>query len=141
MTKATAKNPKRNLLFILGIIAIILVLVYFGVAFYIADTLTASKPSPTDDSAVFVAPTVTNVTFSTTDGVVLHGWLYQNLTPNANKRIIIQVAGFTQNRANDDYYGLFIAHDLYQHGYSILLYDPRESRSEEHTPKLQSPDH
>jgi fermentation-respiration switch protein FrsA (DUF1100 family) len=127
MVKAAKKKSKTKLMIIIAIILVVLMVGYSGISFYIANILTSSKPNLTDNSSTFVGPDAKESTFQTVDGVTLHGWLYKNETSNANKRIIIEVAGFTQNRANDDYYGLFIAHDLYQHGYSILLFDPRES--------------
>lgn len=127
MAKTTAKKYKYKHALLVGILLFIIILGYFGISFYIADTLTAPTPSPNDDSPTFVAPHVTDVSFPAADGILLHGWLFQNTTPNANKRIIIHVPGFSQNRADDDYYMLFIAHNLYKHGYSILLFDPRET--------------
>jgi fermentation-respiration switch protein FrsA (DUF1100 family) len=127
MAKVTKQKQKRTFMIIIGIVIIVLIVGYFGISLYIADTLTQSKPNITDNASTFVAKNVQNVTFLTTDGIQLKGWLYKNTNSNTNKRIIIQVAGFTQNRSNDDYYGLFIAHDLFQQGYSILLYDPRDS--------------
>lgn len=121
------KTIRKNRYIFLLIIVLLIIAAYFGIAYYIANTLTASKPNPTDDSPTFVAPHVTEVSFPTADGVVLHGWLFKNNQLNNNNRIIIHVAGFNQNRSDNDYYTLFIARDLYQRGYSVLLYDPRES--------------
>lgn len=127
MGKIVLKKTKMKPMMIVAIIIILVIIVYFGISFFIANTLTAAKPNPFDSSSTFVGPDAKDVTFQTTDGVTLHGWLYKNENAKANSRIIIEVVGFTQTRTNDDYYGLFLAHDLYQNGYSILLYDPRES--------------
>ena len=127
MAKQIAKTHTKGFIIKLFIfIVIILCIGYFGFSFYVADTLTKPTLNPNDDSPSFVAPDVATVTFSATDGIPLPGWLYQNTLPNANKRIIIMVSGNGQNRANDDYYALFITHTLYQEGYSVLMYDPRE---------------
>jgi dipeptidyl aminopeptidase/acylaminoacyl peptidase len=128
MTKVS-KQKSRRLMIIIGIVIIVLVLGYVGISVYIADTLTTSTPNPTDTSTTFVASDNTDVTFSAVDGIELHGWLFKNTTPNANKRVIIDVAGFGQNRTDDNYYGFFLASQLYKQGYSILLYDPRDAGS------------
>ena len=121
------KSKKNKLIIITGAIVLILILGYFGVSLFIVNQLTQTTPNPTDDSPTFVAQNFSNVTFPAADGLALQGWLYQNKLSNANKRIIIMVSGIGQNRADDGYYALFIAHDLYQEGYSLLLYDPRET--------------
>ena len=127
MAKKIVKNHKSSLLVKIFLLIVALLFIgYFGVSLYIANDLTKSTPNPTDDSPTFVASHVTNSTFLATDGIILHGWYFKNTQSNANNRIIIFVSGIGQNKANDDYYALFIAHNLYQDGYSILLYDPRE---------------
>lgn len=126
LAEPNSKKRYRLLLF-LGVFLFIGIVSYFGASFYIANKLTTHSPNPTDDSPTFVAPNVAEVTFPATDGIILHGWLFQNIRSNNNKRLIIHAAGFGQNQADDDYYALFIAHDLYQQGYSILLYNPREN--------------
>lgn len=125
--KIVIKTNPKSIYQIIFLVLVVLVAGYFSISFFIADALTAATPNPTDDSPNFVASNVSNITFPAADGIKLHGWFYQNTNANANKRIIIQVVGIGQNRSNDGYYGLFISHDLYEHGYSILLYDPRES--------------
>jgi uncharacterized protein len=128
MTKKLIKKTKHKLIIkIFLLVVLFFIVAYFGTSFYIADVLTKSSPNPTIDSSTFVASNVTYATFLAADGVILHGWLFKNTQPNNNNKIIIHVAGFNQNRADDDYYMLFIAHNLYKHGYSILLFDPRES--------------
>lgn len=69
------KSPqKKNILKpILMILLILLPAVYFGISYYIANTLTTSKPNPATDSPTFVASDVTDATFSTPDGIQLHG--------------------------------------------------------------------
>ncbi len=124
--KITETHKSNRVIKIFLLIIAILFIGYFGVSLYIANNLIKSAPNPSDDSPTFVAPQVANVTFLATDGINLHGWFFQNTRPNTNNRIIIFVSGIGQNKADSDYYALFIAHNLYQEGYSILLYDPRE---------------
>lgn len=128
MSKKIVKKTNHEFIIKIFILVVLLIILgYFGISFYIADILTKSSPSPIFDSSTFVAQNVTNVTFPAADGIKLYGWLFKNTQPNNNNKIIIHVAGFNQNRTDDDYYMLFIAHSLYKQGYSILLFDPRES--------------
>ncbi len=126
MIKTINKKPGK-LPFILSIVIVVFLLGYFGISFFIADTLTTSTLNPTDTASTFVEPDGTDVTFLATDGVKLQGWFFKNTTTHANNRVIIDVAGFGQNRTDDNYYGFVLAKQLYSEGYSILLYDPRDS--------------
>lgn len=51
----------------------------------------------------------------------MQGWLF----PSTNGRLVIFVAGVTQNRTNPSYGTMMIAHEVAQQGYGILMYDSR----------------
>lgn len=105
----------------LFIIFLFLVLTYVGIGIYAANRVTAAVASRIDTSPKFVADNVEDITLSSRDGTKLSGWFFKG---KSNKAIIF-VAGLTQNRVDNGYFALFIAHDLYMEGYSILLYDSR----------------
>lgn len=103
------------------VLAIIICGFYVGYSVYAANRLTQAIPSRIDTSPKFVSNDFEDVTFRSQDGVELSGWFFKA----KGERAVIFVSGLTQNRVNNGYFTLFIAHDLYEKGYSVLLYDSR----------------
>ena len=106
---------------IAGLALICLVLLYLGFSLYIARQII--YPSPSEDriniSAKIVSSDYEDITIKSSNNVKLKGWLFHGKTNN----LIIMIAGFKQNRINNDYYGVMIAKELVGLGYSVLLYD------------------
>ena len=99
----------------------ILLLIYFGVSFYIADKLTVIIPNPVTIQPASISPAYEEVTFQTPDNIMLKGWLFSG----QSNKLVIMIAGHGQNRENPEYDSVHIAKDVITHGYSVLLYDAR----------------
>ncbi len=102
-------------------IVLLLLAAYFGFAFYAAYKLNLPTPTKIDASPNFVSQNYDNIDFNAVDGIKLKGWFFKS---DSDKAIIL-VAGLAQNRINNDYYSIWLAHDLISQGYSVLMYDTR----------------
>ena len=102
-------------------VAIILIIAYFGISYYIASKITEKSSPNIDVSADFIAPNSEDVSFKTQDNLLLKGWLFE---PKRQK-VIIFVSGILDNRTNAGYYGIILSRELLEKGYSVLLYDTR----------------
>lgn len=94
---------------------------YAAFSFYVASQIVAPRPTRINVSPTVISSDYENITVNGTDNAKLKGWLFKT---NGNK-LIIMVAGFGQNRINNDYYSVLIAKDLIGLGYNVLLYDNR----------------
>lgn len=102
-------------------VGIALLLGYIGFSFYIAEKFTKPFNNPVNQSATSISSDFLDVEFKTSDNVLLKGWLFRG----TNKRAIVMVHGWTQNRLNLDYDGGGIAKELLKQGYTVLMFDLR----------------
>lgn len=100
---------------------IVLIGLYFGASYYIAGKITEKSAPNIDVSADFVAPNSENVSFKTSDNLLLKGWLFEP----KRKKVIVFVSGILDNRTNSGYYGIILTRELLGKGYSVFLYDTR----------------
>jgi len=102
--------------FVLGLLA------YAGVSFRVADALTKPTRQPLDPPAANVAATYEDVSFKSTDGLVLKGWWFP--VPSADRAVVI-VHGRAANRIKSGFNPQRIAQFLLANRYSVLLFDLR----------------
>ncbi len=107
---------------IFAILIVVSAIIYIGTCTYIATKLTKPVPSPITEDPATVSRNYTNVSFVTSDHFNLKGWLFKN---ENSKKIVIFVQGVNNNRADTPYGTLQIASQLYQKGFSVLLFDIR----------------
>lgn len=102
-------------------IIVILVILYFGTSYYIAGKITERAAPNIDVSADFIAPNSQDISFKTSDNLLLKGWFFE---PQREK-VIIFVSGILDNRTNAGYYGVLLTRELLAKDYGVLLYDTR----------------
>ncbi|MEP6693936.1 MAG: alpha/beta hydrolase [Chloroflexota bacterium] len=103
-------------LFVLGLLA------YAGVSYRVADGLTKPTRQPLDPPAASVAATYEDVSFKSTDGLLLKGWWFP--VTSADRAVVI-VHGRGANRIKSDFDPQKIAQFLLASRYSVLLFDLR----------------
>jgi fermentation-respiration switch protein FrsA (DUF1100 family) len=103
-------------LFVLGLLA------YGGVSYRVADGLTKPTRQPLDPPAASVAATYEDVSFKSTDGLLLKGWWFP--VPSADRAVVI-VHGRGANRIKSSFDPQKIAQFLLASRYSVLLFDLR----------------
>ena len=103
-------------LFVLGLLA------YGGVSYRVADGLTKPTRQPLDPPAASVAATYEDVSFKSTDGLLLKGWWFP--VPSADRAVVI-VHGRGANRIKSSFDPQKIAQFLLASLYSVLLFDLR----------------
>lgn len=107
---------------IIVLIILLLLISYVGISIYIASVLTIQSKSPVLYDKTKIGSNVKDVSFKSSDGKGLSGWLFNGI----NGRIIIFVHGAgNQNRANEVYGTPDIAKYFVEKGYSVLLFDLR----------------
>ena len=111
----------RRLWFIAGGAVLVLTLLYIGVSWYVASQIVERNQRELTVAAAEVSANYEDVTFTTSDGISLKGWLFSGSTD----RLVVLVAGFGNTRVNDDYNGVGLARDLLGAGYGVLMYDAR----------------
>jgi fermentation-respiration switch protein FrsA (DUF1100 family) len=111
---------KRHYKAFIGVLVIIF-FTYLGVSFLVAHLMTAPMSPRLDVTAKLVSESFENVTFKSSDGLTLKGWWFKV----GSDKLVILVAGLIPNRTNVDYYGMWIAKDLVDRGYDVLMYDSR----------------
>lgn len=95
---------------------------YLSVSAYIAYTLTIPGKSPVTFDPLKIGERVANVSFQSTDGLLLSGWYF----PGTNDKAIMFVHGAgNQNRVNEVYGTSEIAKYFLEQGYTILMFDLR----------------
>lgn len=97
-----------------------LAVAYVGIAVYVADQVTRVDRSPTTRSPQAIGPSHENVSFRTSDGLLLRGWFF----PFSELNAAILVHGKDTNRLASDN-AIRIARWLRDEGYSLLLFDMR----------------
>lgn len=102
--------------FVLGLLA------YGGVSWRVADGLTKPTRHPLDPPAASVAATYEDVSFKSTDGLMLRGWWFP--VPSADRAVVV-VHGRSANRIKSGFNPQKIAQFLLANRYSVLLFDLR----------------
>ena len=103
-------------LFVLGLLA------YGGVSYRVADGLTKPTRQPLDPPAASVAAVYEDVSFKSTDGLLLKGWWFP--VPSADRAVVI-VHGRGANRIKSSFDPQKIAQFLIASRFSVLLFDLR----------------
>ena len=116
----TGLSSTKFLFLSLGVL-IILILIYFGISFYVATRLVAPYPKKITTSPTLISSNYENVTMQGFENIRLRGWLFHA----PSDKLVIIIHGITQNRVNNDYYSILIAKELVVKGYNVLLYDSR----------------
>jgi fermentation-respiration switch protein FrsA (DUF1100 family) len=102
---------------------LVLGLVAYGVVSYrVADGITKPDRQPLDPPAASVAAVYEDVSFRSTDGLLLKGWWFP--VPSADRAVVI-VHGRGVNRIKSDFDPQKIAQFLIASRYSVLLFDLR----------------
>ena len=102
--------------FVLGLLA------YGGVSWRVADGLTKPTRQPLDPPAASVAASYEDVSFKSTDGLLLKGWWFP--VPSADRAVVV-VHGRGANRIKSSFNLQKIAQYLLANRYSVLLFDLR----------------
>jgi len=102
--------------FVLGLLA------YGGVSWRVAEGLTKPTRQPLDPPAASVAATYEDVSFKSTDGLLLRGWWFP--VASADRAVVI-VHGRGANRIKSSFDPQKIAQFLLANRYSVLLFDLR----------------
>jgi len=97
-------------------------LVYGGVSYRVADGLTKPTRQPLEPPASSVAATYEDVSFRSTDGLLLKGWWFP--AASADRAVVI-VHGRGANRIKSSFDPQKIAQFLIASRYSVLLFDLR----------------
>ncbi len=103
------------------VILILIVIVYTAFSIYLASRILVNYPQKINVSADLVATKHTDFTIQGAQDAKLKGWIF----PGTSNKLIIMIAGIKQTRTNDGYYGMYLAYDLIQRGYGVLMYDSR----------------
>lgn len=111
---------KRSHKIILGLIVLLLI-VYFGFSLLVANEMTKRMAPRLDVSPTMVSENYEDIEFKSTDGLTIKGWLFKA----DSDKLVVMVAGLLPNRINTDYYAMWIAKDLVEEGYNVIMYDPR----------------
>lgn len=101
----------------------LLVVAYGAICYRYADTLSRVDRHPIKLPATTVAPTHEDVSFTTSDGLLLKGWWFT--APEERQRAVVFVHGKDQDRIDSSFQPGPIATFLLAHGYSALLFDLR----------------
>jgi pimeloyl-ACP methyl ester carboxylesterase len=97
-------------------------LAYAGVSFRVAEGLTKPTRQPLDPPAASVAAMYEDVSFKSTDGLMLKGWWFP--VPSADRAVVV-VHGRAANRIKSSFDLQKIAQFLLANRYSVLLFDLR----------------
>lgn len=111
---------KRSYKIVFGLFVAI-ILIYFGFSFIVANEMTKRMAPRLDVTPRVVSLNYEDIEFKASDGLNIKGWLFRT---NSDK-LVIMVAGLLPNRINTDYYAMWIARDLVDEGYNLIMYDSR----------------
>ncbi|HKY52642.1 MAG TPA: alpha/beta hydrolase [Candidatus Limnocylindria bacterium] len=103
-------------------LVVLVLLAYAGVSLRVADGLTRPGRQPLDPPATSVSATYEDVSFRSTDGLLLKGWWFPVA---AADRAVIVIHGRAANRIKSGFAPQKVAQLLLAHGYSVLLFDLR----------------
>jgi uncharacterized protein len=107
----------------IGAAALVLgLLAYGGISYRVADGITKPERKVLDPPATSVSEVYENVSFKSTDGLLLKGWWFP--VPSADRAVVI-VHGRAANRINSDFDQQKISRFLIANHYSVLLFDLR----------------
>jgi len=101
---------------------VLVLLAYGAVSFRVAEGLTKPARQPLDPPAASVAATYEEVSFRSTDGLLLRGWWFP--VPSADRAVVV-VHGRAANRIKSSFNPQRIAQFLLANRYSVLLFDLR----------------
>ncbi len=102
------------------ILATILIL-YIAISVIVAHLMTTRMSPHIDASAKLVSNNYEGISFQTFDGLMLKGWWFKS----GSEKLVIMVTGLIPNRVNTEYQGMWIAKDLVENGYDVMMYDSR----------------
>lgn len=103
------------------ILFIVLIVGYVGLSFYVASEMTKRGAPRLDATPKLVSENYKDIQFGSFDGLTLKGWLFKT----TSNKLVIMIAGLFPNRVNVDYQGMWIAKDLVDEGYNVIMYDSR----------------
>jgi hypothetical protein len=104
-------------------------IIYFGVSFYIAHTLTKIEPKELKINREEISQNSQDVVFESPDGVKLSGWLFNA----SSQQAIILVHGVEEIRTNEYSNGVELIKELLSKNYNVLVYDTRGNGQSEKT--------
>jgi pimeloyl-ACP methyl ester carboxylesterase len=127
--------------------ALVLGLLAYGVvSFRVADGVTKLERKPLTPAAAVVAPTHEDVSFRSTDGLLLKGWWFDPSVDNRAitrpDKAVVFVHGRGQNRINSSFRPDQIAPLFLARGWDVLLFDLRghgESEGDRYSLGLYEP--
>ena len=100
------------------ILATILIL-YIAISVIVAHLMTTRMSPHIDASAKLVSNNYEGISFQTFDGLMLKGWWFKS----GSEKLVIMVTGLIPNRVNTEYQGMWIAKDLVENGYDVMMYE------------------
>ncbi|MCH7541757.1 alpha/beta hydrolase [Patescibacteria group bacterium] len=103
------------------IIFIIVIILYLAFSFLVAHLMTTRMSPRIDVTPKLVTENYEEIEFKSTDGLTLKGWWFKT----GSEKLVIMIAGLIPNRTNVDYYGMWVAKDMVDAGYDVILYDSR----------------
>jgi len=103
------------------IIISVLLTIYIGVSFYVANAMTSPMVRHIEISPELISKNHQDIQFEAGDGTKLKGWLFNS----PSNKLIIFVSGILGNRVDTPYYTVLIAQELVAKNYNVLLYDSR----------------
>jgi fermentation-respiration switch protein FrsA (DUF1100 family) len=120
--KSAPPTPSHKKIVVLISCLILLTLAtYSGISVYAAYVFTQPNINPLEKPATVISKNYEDVSFTTSDNVVLKGWIF----PGVSNKAVIMVPGMWQNRLNADYGTVDIAKELLSSGYTVMLFDLR----------------
>ncbi len=99
-------------------------LAYGGISYRVADGVTKLERKPLVPAANTVSSVYENVSFRSTDGLLLKGWWFPDTAKRADRAVVL-VHGRGQNRIASSFRPDLIAQMLLASGYSVLTFDLR----------------
>lgn len=124
---------RRRWLTVTGIVVVLLGLgAYLGVSYIVADRFSRIERIPVDRAPHVTAASYEDVTFATSDGVRLSGWLF----PASPDRAVILIHGRDQNRSEWRERNERIASFLVAAGYAVLMFDLRGHGNSQADPRV-----
>lgn len=107
----------------IGVALLVALVVYLGICFRYADSLSRVARKVPQLAPAYVGSVHEPVTFATRDGLVLKGWWFPAPEPRARAAVLVH--GKDQNRIDSSFDHGRIARILIAEGYSALLFDLR----------------
>ncbi len=105
---------------ILIVLTVILVL-YIAISVLVAHLMTTRMSPHLDASPKLVSDKYEDISFQSFDGLKLKGWWFKT----GSEKLVIMVTGLIPNRVNTEYQGMWIAKELVEAGFDVIMYDSR----------------